>query len=65
MSKIVDELRKTVLVCHNCHGEIHEGLVDSGRVQALNQDVNKRLDGFDYKDINKTSRHLLVGSLRK
>lgn len=25
-SKIVEELRKCVLVCANCHGEIHEGL---------------------------------------
>lgn len=24
--KIVDELRKCVLVCHNCHNEIHEGM---------------------------------------
>lgn len=25
-NKIVEELRKCVLVCHNCHSEIHEGL---------------------------------------
>lgn len=27
-SKIVEELRKCVLVCSNCHGEIHEGLIE-------------------------------------
>lgn len=26
--KIVKELRKCILVCHNCHGEIHEGLIE-------------------------------------
>lgn len=26
--KIVDELRKCILVCSNCHKEIHEGIVD-------------------------------------
>jgi hypothetical protein len=25
--KIVEELRKCILVCHNCHSEIHEGLL--------------------------------------
>lgn len=24
--KIIEELRKCVLVCHNCHSEIHEGI---------------------------------------
>lgn len=24
--KIVNELRKCILVCHNCHGEIHHGI---------------------------------------
>ena len=25
-SKIVEELRKCILVCHNCHSEIHDGI---------------------------------------
>jgi len=25
--KIEEELKKCILVCHNCHGEIHEGLI--------------------------------------
>jgi hypothetical protein len=33
--KLVEELRKCVLVCHNCHGEIHDGVavvpVDAAR----------------------------------
>jgi hypothetical protein len=24
--KIVEELRKCILVCHNCHAEIHDGI---------------------------------------
>lgn len=27
-SNLVEELRKCVLVCHNCHCEIHENLID-------------------------------------
>ena len=27
-AKIVEELRKCILVCHNCHSEIHAGILD-------------------------------------
>jgi len=37
-SKIVDELRKCILVCHVCHCEIHEGLVKvPGDVARFNE----------------------------
>lgn len=37
--KIVAELRKCVLVCHNCHGEIHAGMVSVPRsVPKFNED---------------------------
>ena len=31
---IVDELVKCVLICPNCHGEDHVGVLDQGRVEA-------------------------------
>ncbi len=27
-SMVLQEIQKCILVCHNCHGEIHEGLID-------------------------------------
>ena len=26
-SRIVDEIKKCILVCHNCHSELHEGII--------------------------------------
>ena len=33
---IVKELRKCVMVCANCHGEIHQGLVALDNLKQLN-----------------------------
>jgi hypothetical protein len=33
--RIFNEMKKCILVCHNCHGEIHEGLILEDRVQEL------------------------------
>jgi hypothetical protein len=27
-TRIVEEVRKCVMLCHNCHGEVHAGLID-------------------------------------
>jgi hypothetical protein len=34
--KILSEAAKCVLVCHNCHGEIHDGLIDESILTELN-----------------------------
>ena len=26
--KLVEEVKKCVMLCHNCHGEVHEGIID-------------------------------------
>ncbi len=44
-AKLLPELRKTILVCQNCHGEIHGGLIDDLIVRSLNKDVCKVLAG--------------------
>lgn len=45
MNKIVGELKKCVLVCHNCHGEIHEGIIAKSVVEKLNKRVISLLKG--------------------
>lgn len=29
ITKVIDEAKKCILVCANCHGEIHDGLIDA------------------------------------
>lgn len=41
--EISSEITKTVLVCHNCHAEIHEGIHDFIVIQQLNSDLQERL----------------------
>jgi hypothetical protein len=46
--KIVEEVKKCILVCHNCHNEIHEGITE----------IPKNLPTFnelysDYKELEK------------
>lgn len=37
--KLCDELRKCILVCANCHREIHSGLYEGELVSSFNEDV--------------------------
>lgn len=47
-SKIVKELRKCVLVCHNCHAEVHAG------VRSVPTDAARFDEAFsDYKAVEK------------
>lgn len=34
--RLVPELKKCVLVCHNCHGEVHDGLVSEVDLRNIN-----------------------------
>lgn len=40
---IVLEAKKCAMVCHNCHGEIHDGLIDHEVIEACNLHVIKVL----------------------
>ena len=42
--KILPELLKCVLVCHNCHGEIHENLVPQETVTAMHELLTTSLE---------------------
>lgn len=35
MARLVREATKCVVACHNCHGEIHAGLVPQAKVDAI------------------------------
>lgn len=36
--KMLEEASKCILVCHNCHSEIHEGLIDSSLLVKTNNE---------------------------
>lgn len=50
-SKIVAELRKCVLICHNCHGEVHEGIINVPKTAARFNETYS-----DYKIIERKER---------
>jgi len=58
MENIRKELSKCIMVCHNCHGEIHAGLIRS--VEKLHKDFQRKvdlLDGKSWKDIAGRCSH--------
>jgi len=54
--KIVEELRKCILVCNNCHGEIHEGITKiSENVTRFNEEFS------EYRQLRKEMTHPCIG----
>lgn len=46
-NKIIPEILKCVLVCHNCHGEIHAGIIDRLIVETMNSKIKDLLKDFE------------------
>ena len=44
--RILPEILKCVLLCHNCHGEHHQGLISPDQLSELNLRVSTLLSGF-------------------
>lgn len=42
-----DEIKKCVVLCHNCHGELHEGLIEEERVLEINKKNEQVLGVLD------------------
>lgn len=42
---ILDEAKKCVLLCHNCHGEVHERIIDCPSIEASARE--KRLESME------------------
>jgi hypothetical protein len=48
--KSIGELKKCVAVCHNCHGEIHDGMTDNDKVLEYNKILNDKLNLISEKN---------------
>jgi len=44
--RLVEEASKCILVCHNCHSEIHAGLIDDSKIALINFDGIKIPNSF-------------------
>jgi hypothetical protein len=42
--KVYAEMQKCILCCHNCHGEIHAGLIEESEVKKHHEFWNKQFD---------------------
>lgn len=56
-NKIVEELKKSILVCHNCHSEIHAGVREVPENRAV---FNENYS--DYRNMNKYDSCPVCGS---
>lgn len=55
LSSILEELLKCVFVCHNCHGEIHEGVTPSDVVDRAHLELvskSEKLRGKTWADLS-------------
>ena len=43
-SKVKPELLKCIAVCHNCHGDIHHGLIDKTLIEQLFDDFKAKIE---------------------
>ena len=39
---LIPEIIKCILVCHNCHGEIHDNLISQELIQQLNNNLRQK-----------------------
>lgn len=46
LAVVVAEVEKCVLLCHNCHGEVHDGMWDEERLTALNAVIREALAAY-------------------
>lgn len=46
IEKIIAEVRKCILVCHNCHGEVHDGLVEESKIEKAHSEVKRIMDVY-------------------
>lgn len=58
-AKIVEELRKCILLCSNCHKEVHAGVTD------VPEDYQKFDESFaTYREVNKQTPCLVCGTMK-
>ena len=42
LEKAIEEVKKCILVCANCHREIHAGLIDISNIECFNEEIAKK-----------------------
>jgi len=47
--KILNEVKKCVLVCHNCHGEIHDHLISNEQVKTAHLELLEKIKHFSLR----------------
>ncbi len=51
--RIINEVRKCILLCHNCHGEVHDNFHDIVYLEGLNRYLQERITlDFQMPSIN-------------
>lgn len=43
LNTIIEEIKKCAMMCHNCHGEVHDNLIDADKIKNANIAVNKMI----------------------
>ena len=59
LPKILPEILKCILVCHNCHGEIHAGLIDNTIISSKHISLTEALNsliGHDWDRVLELSQ---------
>lgn len=46
MDSVLTEVKKCILVCHNCHGEIHDGIIDNTIIVDAHSDILRALNNL-------------------
>lgn len=52
---LINELKKCVVICHNCHGEVHDNLIPQELIDKLNSEFIDKLNTLSKKDWPKLS----------
>jgi len=45
-SRVLAEMKKCILICHNCHGEIHGGVVPTNKINSAFVKMREKLQNF-------------------
>lgn len=55
---LANEAKKCILVCSNCHGEIHDGIVDQTLVEEARANIALDVDSFLAKRRSRGARRM-------
>lgn len=44
VSRLIPEVKKCIIICHNCHGEIHDNIIDKSLINSLHSDFVSKIE---------------------